>query len=307
MIGKKIVFVACCEYGVNILEFLIKNGININCLVGVSQEQAIKNNISGYFNYKELCLKYNIPYYNAQRYDLKAEEDLEFFKVNNFDLLLLGGWQRLIPNNILQELNIGGIGVHGSSEFLPKGRGRSPINWSLIENKKRFIVHLFMMKPEADNGDIVDFNFFDINDYDDCETLYMKLSIVTKKLYLNNIDKLLSNNYKLIKQIGEPSYYPKRTPDDGKISWRKDVFEINNFIRALTKPYPGAFTYINNKRINIWKSQVFDTRISYYGCSIGEVVELFENNNFIVNCNSGLLLITEYEGVVNLGDIFINE
>jgi methionyl-tRNA formyltransferase len=117
------------------------------------------------------------------------------------------------------------------------------------------------------------------------------------------IPKLLENNYTLYQQHGEPTYYPKRTPEDGRIDWSKTVFELYNFIRALTKPYPGAFTYIDERKIMIWKAQPFDTRISYFGKKEGEIVRIFDDGAFVVNCNSGLLLVTEYEGSISDGDI----
>lgn len=290
--GNRIVFCACCEVGVNILKCLIKNKIEISYIVSLLPEMAEKEKISGYYDYRQLANEFVIPVYNPEKYSLKSEKDLAFFKNNKFDLLLTGGWQRLFPEKVLKTLDIGGIGLHGSSEFLPKGRGRSPVNWSLIEGKKRFILHLFLMKPEADNGEVLDFQTFDINEFDDCNTLYYKIAIVTQKMLLKNIPLLLRNNYTLIPQLGDPSFYPKRTAEDGKIDWSKQVFEIYNFIRALTKPYPGAFCYYNNQKSYIWKSQVFDTRITYYEAKIGEIVEVFESGDFVINCNSGLLLVT---------------
>ncbi|MCF8299233.1 MAG: methionyl-tRNA formyltransferase [Saprospiraceae bacterium] len=305
MSDKKIIMLACCKFGVNVLEYLIENNITISQLVCLTPEQAKKNNVSGYYNYEQLAKKYNIPVYYPDKYSMKSEECLNYFKKNKFEVLILGGWQRLIPNEILLTLKHGGLGIHGSSEFLPEGRGRSPVNWSLIEGKKRFILHLFKMKPEADNGDIIDYEMFDINEHDTCETLYKKISIVTKKMLLNALENLDKINTIKIPQIGESTYYPKRTPADGKINWELSHEKIYNFIRALTFPYPGAFCFNNSVRINIWEARPFDTRISYYGKKYGEVVEIFEDNNFIVNCRSGLLIVTKYDGIVKKGDILI--
>ena len=98
------------------------------------------------------------------------------------------------------------------------------------------------------------------------------------------------------------SYYPKRTPDDGLVDWSKPVYEIYNFIRALTKPYPGAFTYVNSKKLNIWESQPFDSKIKYDN-EIGVIVEKFSTGHFVVKCKDGLLLVTDYDGSVTLEDI----
>jgi methionyl-tRNA formyltransferase len=292
---KKIVMVGCLQVGYEIISFLLKSGIKIDYFVTIAEEKANKLAASGFIDFTPLAKEYNIPIYIAEKYSLKSASDISFFKKHQFDLLLQGGWQRLFPEEILNTLSIGAIGIHGSSEFLPKGRGRSPINWSLIENKKRFIMHYFFIKPDVDDGDIFHFEMFDINDWDDCNTLYYKNAIITKKVLLDYIPKLLNNDYTVIPQHGISSYYPKRTAEDGKIDWEKTIFEIYNFIRALTKPYPGAFSYIDGKKIFIWKAQPFDTRIYYNNARIGEIVEVFLNGDFLINCNSGLLLVTNYE------------
>ncbi|WP_321469667.1 formyltransferase family protein [Halarcobacter sp.] len=301
MLDKKICMIGCHEVGYNIIKYLLENGIKINYFVILSPHQGKKYQISGYFDFTSLASKYNIPIRYPKLYSLQEQEDLDFFREHNFDLLIQGGWQRLIPKKVLDTLSIGGIGVHGSANFLPYGRGRSPLNWSLIEGRKRFIMQLFIMKSGADDGDIFDYEQFDINEYDDIKTLYYKNSIVTKRMLLRCIPKLLNSEIEFFSQMGEPSFYPKRTSDDGMILWEKwNIDKINNFIRALTKPYPGAFSYIGNEKIYIWKAQLFDRSIKYNYAKYGEVVEVFDNENFIINCLDGLLLVTEYESNISI-------
>ena len=86
------------------------------------------------------------------------------------------------------------------------------------------------------------------------------------------------------------------------IDWSKSVHEIYNFVRALTRPYPGAFTFLNGQRLNIWKSQPFDSKIKYESKN-GQIVEKFSTGHFVVNCKDGLLLITDYEGEVTIGEM----
>tara|TARA_B110001454_G_scaffold218234_1_gene245675 strand:+ start:3503 stop:4414 length:912 start_codon:yes stop_codon:yes gene_type:complete len=297
----------CLESGVNMVDHIISHGITISYFVSLNSEQAKKHNISGYHSFEDLSKKYNIPIYYPHDYSLDNPIDVEFFEKNNFDLLILGGWNRLIPKNILDTLRIGGLGIHGSSEFLPKGRGRASINWSLIEDKKCFILHLFLLTKNIDDGDVLDYKIFDINEWDTCRTLYYKFSMMAKRMLEEQIPKILENNFKKTPQGKDPSFYPKRNPDDGIIYWSNTVFQIYNFIRALTKPYPGAFAYNENKKIYFWKSQPFDTRIIFSHAKKGEVVEKFSTGDFVVNCKSGLLLITDYDGEVNIGDVLSSE
>ena len=302
--NSKIVICGCTEAGFETLEFLLEQNITIDYIVSLDEEQAKKWNVSGYCSFEKLSKKYNIPIYYPKSYSLNQKEDLDFFQHHSFDLLILGGWQRLIPDNILSTLKIGGIGVHGSSEMLPKGRGRSPVNWSLIEGKNRYILQLFLMTPGIDDGDILDFQTFDINKWDTCRTVYYKISVVQKRKLVELIPKIIKNEFKRIPQTGEPTFYPKRTPEDGLINWNQTSEKLFDFIRAITKPYPGAFTHINEKKITIWNAQPFDSQITYDENQIGEIVEKFFSGDFIVKCQEGSLLVTEYEGAVSIGKIF---
>ena len=298
---KKIVVCGCTDFGYEIVDFLLMNGVNISHLVSLSPEQAIQYKVSGYKSFELLSTKYGIPIYYPKLYSMK-ETDYDFFEKEKFDLLLVCGWQRLIPDKILETIKICGIGSHGSSELLPKGRGRSPVNWSIIEGKKQFILQLFILTPEIDDGDIVYHETFDINEWDTCKTIYYKTSIVMKRSLLKLIPNILSNNFSRTPQSGEPSFYPKRTPDDGLIDWNKPLEEIHNFVKALAKPYPGAFSFIDKQKIMVWEAQPFDRKITFSDAKFGEIVEKFSTGDFVVKCNDGTLLITDSEGVVNKGE-----
>jgi methionyl-tRNA formyltransferase len=309
MENKKIVMCGCHEVGYNSIKSILEKGVKIHYFVLISKEKANQQKVSGYVSFEDLAKKNNIPIYYVETYSMKSDNDIAFFKKHKFDLLIQGGWQRLFPEKVLKTLSIGAIGVHGSSEFLPKGRGRSPINWSLIEGKKRFILHFFLMKSGVDDGDVFHFEMFDINLWDNCKTLYYKNSILTTKVLSEFIPRILSSNLKKIPQIGAPTYYKKRTDEDGLINWEETVFDIYNLTRAITRPYPGAFSYLENEKVFFWNTQPFDSRITYPLAIQGEVVEVFNSKDFVVNCNSGLLLITDYSSnsLIKVGSKFNNK
>ena len=301
---KKISFLNCIESGYELLTHLLENNTQISYIISLTPDQAEKFKVSGYKDFSDISKKYNIPIYYPEKYNLSGEKDIEFFKSNNFDLMMVFGWQRLVPDNIIKSLNIGALGAHGSSEFLPKGRGRSPINWSLIENKNKFILHIFYLDPGADSGDIIDFMEFDLNKWDTCKTAYYNVQICLRKMLLKNLPLIFKNKVKVIKQDHSKStYYPKRTPKDGIIKWNKSTNEIYNLIRAVTKPYPGAFT--PNKEVMIWKSQPFASKISYPNSKEGEIIEVFDDKSFVVKTIDSSLYITEYESptLLKIGDI----
>jgi methionyl-tRNA formyltransferase len=293
------------EQGIDIATYLNSKGIKISCIVTISESLALKNKASGWVSYEAYAKKNGISLYYAKSYSFNSDADKEFFKQNQFDLMILGGWQRLIGPEIIGTLKYGCVGQHGSSEFLPKGRGRSPLNWSIIMGRKRLVWNLFFITPGIDDGDIIDYMIFDINEWDNCKTMYYKVAVAVKQMLARTIPRILKNEVVPLSQIGEASYYPKRTPEDGKINWSSSVFEIYNLIRAVTKPYPGAFTHVNKQKTMIWHAQPWDTHISYYGAANGEIVEVFSDGDHVVNCCDGLLLITQSDNTQPiLGSIY---
>ena len=293
--SHRIVMCGCAEVGANLVGRLIEAGVQFSHFVALTPQQGRKYAVSGYTDLRDVAEQHAIPVYVPQSYALTHARDVAFFRESRFDLLIQGGWQRLFPPAVLETLSIGAIGAHGSADLLPKGRGRSPLNWSLIEGRRRFLLHLFLLKPGVDDGDIFAVEDFDITPYDDIETLYLKVSLCTRRMLLRSVPDLLAGRISTYPQLGEPTYYPKRTPQDGRIDWeRMDVDEIYDFIRAQTRPYPGAFGEIDSRLLRIWKARPFDTRIAYPGAGYGSVVERF-GARLLVNCRGGLLLVEDYE------------
>jgi len=304
--SNKVVMCGCHESGLESISKLLADGLHIDYFVLVPAEKAAKLNISGYVDFEPLAKQHDIPVYYVDKYTLKSEKDQTFFKEQGFDLLIQGGWQRLFPQEILDTLRVGAIGGHGSAEFLPKGRGRSPLNWSVIEGRERFILHYFLIKPGADDGDIFHYEMFDINQWDDIHTLYLKMSMITHKVYREWIPKLLAGEYQLSPQTGKPTYYPKRTPEDGQLDWGNSMTQVYDMIRSLTKPYPGAFSFIDQQKIFLYKAHPFDTRLDSPAYRIAEIVEVFGDRSFLIKCFGGLLRVTDYVAYFELkkGQIF---
>jgi methionyl-tRNA formyltransferase len=302
----KIVVCGIQQQSIEIIDYLKINGITVTHIVTIDYLTALKNNCeSTLVSFEEYAKQNEIELYYAKSYSLKHKRDVEYFTGHRFDILLLGGWQRIISQEILSTLTYGGIGQHGSSEFLPKNRGRSPLNWSILLGKKRLIWNIFFLDCGTDSGDIIDYQIFDIRECDDCKTLYYKVSASVKRMYARSIPRILDRSLCAIKQVGDPTYYDKRSADDGYIDWNKSVHDIDRLIRAVTKPYPGAFTMFEGHKIFIWKAQVWDTQLDfYYNSDYGEIVEVF-GNDFVVKCSEGLLLVTEHEdNCVFLGKMY---
>ncbi len=296
---KKIAVFGCKSTTIFIIEAIINKGLQIEYVITISPETEEKNQVADYENLKSYCELQNIKCYQAKNYNLKSEEDKNFFIQNKLDIGFVMGWQRLIPKEILETFSTGVFGMHGSADNLPIGRGRSPMNWALIEQRKHFFTNIFKYDPGVDSGDILDTFVFSIQPTDTSETMHFKNSLAMKTLINKNINNLLNGEIFLKKQKDlDPTYYPKRSPQDSLIDWQKDIFQLDAFIRAVTYPFNGAFSFLNEKKLTIWRAAIFETDLVDYGfreVEWGKIVEVFPNGKFLINCRGGLLIVHEYE------------
>ena len=293
--------VAGCKH--TTLEFIdgmARLGHGIDQCITISPELGDSQAVAGYMDLRQPLQERGVPVHTTGTYSLREDKDAEELRPLELDLLFVIGWQRLIPDWYLETLSIGAFGMHGSSRPLPWGRGRSPMNWSLIQGENRFMTHLFRYRPGIDDGDIVGVQCFDITPHDTCLTLHYKNTLSMIRLAADLLPSLLDGTAEFHEQDEEgATYYPKRTAEDGLLDWTASTIEIHNLIRAVTKPFPGAFTFLDDDeaaRQLIWRAVPFDTHLTWEQAEPGTIVEQFATGDFIVRTGEGSLLVLDWEG-----------
>ncbi|GAB3026159.1 methionyl-tRNA formyltransferase [Natronobiforma cellulositropha] len=295
-----ICYVGCTAPAHDVLETLLERGLPITEIVTIDREMARANHVSGYASFADLAEAYDVPLYYPATYSMNERTDIEHFESLEADLLVVNGWQRLIPAAILETATYGGLGNHGSAYGLPKGRGRSPLNWSLIEDRDRFLLSVITLDPDADAGDVVATRKFDITEFDTIRTLYYKVTMALQEMLLEVIDPILSGERPLETQSGEATYYPKRNPEDGEINWEDGTQDVYNLVRAVADPYPGAFTFVEGEspaareKVMIWEARPFSADLGATA-DAGTILEVFWSGDFVVATADGTVLVTEYE------------
>ncbi len=294
-------------FGCKATTFFLLENLNIpypiRHLITINPSAGDKHEVADYYDLSTYAKERGINLYTSRYYSLKHEADLEQIKQLKIDLAFVIGWQRLIPAEVLSSLSIGAFGMHGSSMNLPLGRGRSPMNWSIIEGRKSFYTNLFRYDPGVDSGDVVDTFKFQITPGDTAETMHFKNTLAMKFLIEQNIEKLVHNQFSTTPQTDEitPTYYPKRTPDDSLIDWSLDVNSLERFIRAVTRPFNGAFSFIQQHKVVLLNAQVFDLNdFGYQHLPSGQIAAVFDSGKFLVKCFGGLLLVNEYESDIKI-------
>jgi UDP-4-amino-4-deoxy-L-arabinose formyltransferase/UDP-glucuronic acid dehydrogenase (UDP-4-keto-hexauronic acid decarboxylating) len=161
-------------------------------------------------------------------------------------------YRNLLSRDILMIPSAGSFNLHGS--LLPGYRGRCPVNWVLVKGEQRTGVTLHHMVEGPDAGDIVGQKEVVIEFEDTAHTLYQKLCVKAKQL-LEEVLPLIKKGIapRIAQDLKQGSYYGGRRPEDGKIDWDWPVMQIYNLVRAVTDPYPGAFTFLpGGEKLYIW-------------------------------------------------------
>jgi len=310
-VNVKIGFMGCRSSSIDFFRFWKHNmPYNLDAFISIPSNVAYRNNVITDF-YKNALdystkIKYirDIPFYLLETYNMSSEKDKSTLLKLGLDIIIVLDWQRLLPNWLLDSLSIGAFGVHSPSKLLPYGRGRSPINWSLIEGKSSLFVHLIKYSSGIDNGNIIDYSVVKISPQDNCHTLYLKQTYLFCKMLKDNLPKLLKGDF-----IGTPQgndkamYYHKRTPEDGLINWQDSTEDIYNFIRAQTIPFPGAYTYLDSKKITVWEAIPFNIVSKTIPVVPGRIENVFHDNSVMVCTIDGSLLLTIY----NYSYVFSND
>ena len=288
---------------------LAKAGVGISHCITIGANEADRQLASGYVDLVPNMRALGIEVLTVDTYGLTTEADRCRVSELELDLGLCVGWQRLLPQWCLDSVRRGVFGMHGSNRPLPHGRGRSPLNWSVVLNKQIFFTHLFKYDAGVDSGLIVDVQRFDINEWDTIYSLHMKNIISMSQLVQKHLSNLLDGSVELYEQPAvAPSYYPKRSDKDGRICWGDSTIDIYNLVRATGRPYPGAWTAREESEgselLRIWDACPFDSRLAWQTSRFGEIVEVFANGTFVVTTGDGSLHVREHDGYqMSLTDI----
>lgn len=219
----------------------------------ISYSQAPVKNVL-YASLQTFGLSHNIPSYTMQK-NMKEVGLLDFIAKLKPDFALVVGWYHMIPKTLLEKFPFAGL--HAS--LLPKYSGGAPLVWAMINGEDKAGITFFLFDTGVDNGPIIDQKAVAIKQKDTIKTLYRKIEKAGINLLEKNLPKIANGTVQYTKQNESlRTIFRQRSPKDGRINWRWSSQRINRFIKAQTKPYPGAFTYVGNKKLILWDADVID-------------------------------------------------
>jgi UDP-4-amino-4-deoxy-L-arabinose formyltransferase/UDP-glucuronic acid dehydrogenase (UDP-4-keto-hexauronic acid decarboxylating) len=169
------------------------------------------------------------------------------------DVLLSFHYRHLVKKPLRSVPRHGAVNLHAS--LLPRYRGRSPLNWQLVRGETESGVTLHHMVARADAGDIIAQRRVPVGPDDTALDLYRKLVRAAEALLEEQIAGILAGKAPRIPQDeAAATIFGGRTPEDGRIDWRRPAREIHDLVRAVTRPWPGAFSDLPGGRLMVWRT-----------------------------------------------------
>ncbi|MFN4083080.1 MAG: methionyl-tRNA formyltransferase [Bacteroidia bacterium] len=268
---------------------LYKAGYNISFIVTAKEAPEYKFKA---VDFEKFANENNIPFLNYAK--INKQKLLQL--CNNLpEIVISVNYSGIIEKEVIDLFPIGILNAHGGD--LPKYRGNACQAWAIIngEEKIGLCIHK-MIGGELDSGPIITRSYFPLSENTRIGEVYDWMESEIPKLMQQAVECLILNpEFVLEVQSTDPKdalrCYPRK-PEDGKIDWTKSAIEILRLINASSEPFSGAYTFLENQLIRIWRAELYIDEEIYLAIP-GQVSEILPNGEVIIISGNGKLIIKE--------------
>lgn len=266
------------------LHLFESEGINIDLLITRPENNA--GNVSDYVNLHPFCKKHNIP--TLSTVNVNSEDTVNILKEMGIDVLLTLGWSQLFKTEFLSCFNLV-IGSHPTE--LPRGRGRAPVPWTILTRQTQSAVSFFLMDEGVDTGEVILQKKFNIPQNVNATLLYDLVATNLSEGFVEILTLLKSGNELMTVELKqEVSHTAKRTKWDGRIDFTQNSVDVDLLVRAITHPYPGAYTYYKDQRVFFFSTRLVS--VDDYSGVPGQILEM-KDDSIRVKCGSGSVWLSD--------------
>ena len=255
---------------------------------------------------KQYAQEVNLPIYQPQ----KIRGNTEFInqlKELKPDVICVVAYGKILPKEILEIPEKGCINVHGS--LLPKYRGAAPIQWAVLNGDQKTGVTTMYMDVGMDTGDMILKEELEIGDDETTGDVWEKLAKIGGKLLVKTLQMIENGVAPRKKQGEEFSIAPMLNKENAKIDWQNmTATQIKNLVRGLN-PIMGAYTYLEDKKIKMWKVQaILETQFKLLfqdieqkeqeisNAKLGQVVISDSKQGLYIKAKEGIIKVIEIQG-----------
>ncbi len=284
----RIIFMGTPMFSVPALKALHENGYDIARVVTQPDRPRGRGRKVSPSAVKATAL--DLGYQILQPTSIKTTKFNDLIARQKPDFLVVIAFGKILPENILALPRWGTINVHAS--LLPKYRGPAPIQWAVINGEKETGVCTQLMEKELDTGDLLFSVHETIKPDDTAGDLHDRLALKGAAVLIDTLKGLADKTIQPVSQDHSlATYAPMLTKDDGLINWNQPAESLESFIRGVT-PWPGAYTFLGDKRLKIFKSRPITTEIT---APPGTVLQGFPDE-LRITTGKGVLSIEEIQG-----------
>ncbi len=290
----RIVFLGATELGSACLREVLLGGGDVVGVYAMADAYIASSGMHpSYFgNYDALAQEFGFPLFKTG--DVSGEEHQQRLRDLQPDLMFAIGWSQMIPAQILALAPRGCIGLHPAR--LPERRGAASINWSLIDGLTRSAATMVYLEEGIDSGDVIAQQEFLIGPDDAARDVLNTVNRAGAELMRKQFPLIASGVAPRRPQDhSQASYTPRRRPEDGLIQWRATSQQLHNFVRALSLPYPGAFTTLHGRRLGVWRSALVRGEPPPRRQPPGRVLAVVEGHGVLVKSTDYCLLLTRLQ------------
>ena len=272
--------------GVRCLKVLLAQGIDVRLVV--THEDNPNENI-WFGSVRRVCEENGIPFITPA--DPNAPEIEARVASMNADFLFSFYYRHMLKAPLLASAKHGAYNMHGS--LLPKYRGRVPINWAVLHGETETGATLHRMTEKPDNGAIVDQFAVPILPDDTAQEVFEKVTVAAELCLCRALPHLIAGTAEHRPQnLAQGAYFGGRKAEDGRIDWQQNARQIHNLVRAVTHPYPGAFSDLAPGRLVLWRTRVISDDV--IGTQSGKIIQ--NNDRIEIHpAGGGILQVLEAE------------
>jgi methionyl-tRNA formyltransferase len=221
---------------------------------------TLKSNMSlgksGRVFLNDFCSQQKIPLVKVC--NINEDATLMAVREAQLDWLFIIGWSQIARPPLLGTVSRGCLGMHPT--LLPIGRGRASIPWAILKSIEKTGVTLFMLDEGVDTGPVLGQLTIDIDPQETATSLYAKVTGAHQELLKRVWPKLIANQITpRVQNEKEATYWTARRPEDGEIQLSMCCENADRLIRAVTRPYPGAFLKVGDRTLRVWTAQADNT------------------------------------------------
>ncbi len=285
----KVAVIGRTEILYELINKLLSLGHEVTCIV--TAKEAPEYTKSKY-DFEDLAIKHNIPYTAS----VPITKNYSFIEKSKSDIAVSINYPGIIPQSIIQLFELGILNAHGGD--IPRYRGNACQAWAILNGEKKvgLCIHK-MIGDKLDSGDIISRDYYPININTKITEIYKWLNQNIPRLFIESLEILKENPKYILQSTSDNETHSLRCfplkPSDGIINWHTNNINVLRKINAFNKPYKGAYTFLNSKKLTIWDAQLVANKYNF--CAIpGQVITI--KHGFIeVACLESLIRINEVE------------